>query len=282
MKALRQAVKQSLKSVGLHFRKYDPTDPFNVPVEWVQEGKKWKNPERIVIGGGDRAYGPRWHNIEYVTEGYAEKYYSLPANTDIAHDLTAKKPFPIESSSIEAAYTSHVIEHLQDVHVAYVFGETYRVLKDGGVFRITCPDIDLYVRALLDNDLSFFHYRNHLHYVDSGINTSVAGLFLDVFATALSDKQAKITYEEILQSINSRGVVGTLDFYSGQVTYSKQKSHYHVNWFNPEKLNRMLTQVGFSKIRVSGMGQSHYPDMRNLSKFDTQDFKISLFVECIK
>ena len=279
MKTLKQILKKSLNSLGIHFKRYDPTDPFNVPKEWVEEGVKAAHPERIVIGGGDRNYGPRWHNIEFVTPGYAEKYKSLPANTDIAHDLTANKPLSIDSETIEAAYTSHVIEHLQDEHVAYVFADTYRVLKPGGVFRITCPDIDLYIRAFLDKDLSFFHYRDHYHYVDLGINESVAGMFLDVFATPIAQNAR---YEEIADSFKTKGIIPTLEYYRSKVVYDGKQSHFHINWFNVEKLKTMLKKAGFSNFRVSGMGQSHYSDMRNLSKFDTQDFKISLFVECVK
>ena len=35
MKALKQILKNSLKSLGVQYRKYDPADPFNVPREWV-------------------------------------------------------------------------------------------------------------------------------------------------------------------------------------------------------------------------------------------------------
>ena len=279
MKALKQILKNFLKSLGVQYRKYDPADPLNVPREWVGWGNKAAKPERIVIGGGDMDYGPRWHNIEFVTPGYATKYKSLPANTDIAHDLTANKPLPIDSDTIEAAYTSHVIEHLQDEHVAYIFSETCRVLKSGGVFRITCPDIDLYIRAFMDKDLSFFHYRDHYHYVETGINQSVAGMFLDVFATSIAQSA---DYQEIAESFKTRGVVPTLEFYKSKVVYDVKRSHFHVNWFNVEKLKAMLKRAGFFDIRVSAMGQSYYSDMRNLSKFDTQDFKISLFVECVK
>lgn len=282
---LKRGLKWLLNKFGyelIRAQKFDYTNPFNVPIEWIETGIKLKTPNRIVIGGGDCNYGPMWHNIEYVTQGYAEKYKSLPKNIDIPHDLTALKPFGIEDASIEAAYTSHVIEHLHDNHVAFLFGEVYRVLNAKGVFRITCPDIDLYIRAFLDKDLSFFHYRNHPHYVKTEISDSVCGMFLDVFATKLSERMEKITYTEVFESIEQKGIVPTLNFYSSQVSYSKEESHYHVNWFNYEKLKNMLNKAGFTNIRISGVGQSYFPDMRNLSKFDTQDFKISLFVECTK
>lgn len=275
-------IKKFFNKLGLDIgplKEFDPTDPFNVPEEWVSQGEKGREPIKIVIGGGDRDYGPQWHNIEFVTQGYSDRYRSLPENIDIDFDLTSMKSFPIESETIEAAYTSHVIEHLQDEHVAHMFSEAFRVLKIGGFFRITCPDIDLYIRAFLDNDLSFFHYRDHPHYKNTGINDSIAGLFLDVFATSIANSA---NYEEISQSFLEHGIHKTLEYYKSKVVYDPKSSHCHVNYFNVEKLKSFLRSAGFTDIRVSSIGQSYHPDMRNLKKFDTQDFKISLFIECTK
>ena len=278
---MKRILKKFVNALGFNISriKSDPTDPRNVPKEWVSAGEKVVEPRNLIIGGGDIDYGPRWHNIEYVTQGYTDKYASLPKNIDINFDLTSMKPLPVKSDTIEAAYTSHVIEHLEDEHVAHMFNETFRVLGRGGIFRITCPDIDLYVRAFLEDDLSFFHYREHRHYRDTGISDSVAGMFLDVFATAIA-KTAD--YEVISRLIRERGVAETLEYYKSTLVYDPRFSHYHINYFNSDKLKRFLSSAGFSNVRVCGYGQSCHPDMRNLQIFDTQDFKISLFVECTK
>jgi predicted SAM-dependent methyltransferase len=275
----RRRLRQYLNRHGIDVVRCDPSA---ARAAREDVGPKPAVPRRIVIGGGDYVYGPSWHNVEYVTAGYADKYKALPKHIDIAHDLTAGKPLPIGDQTIEAAYTSHVIEHLKDKHVQFMFHDAWRVLRDGGYFRISCPNIDLYVRAFRDRDLEFFHYRHHPHYARAGINDSVAGLFLDVFATDLASRPTPYTYEDIRASMDSLGVEKALEYYCSQVAYDYAKSHYHVNWFNVAKLTRMLTAAGFSEIYVSALGQSYCPAMRDTTMFDLGDPKISLFVECKK
>jgi predicted SAM-dependent methyltransferase len=236
-------------------------------------------PRRIVIGGGDQNYGPDWHNIEYVTDGYADKYKTLNSNIDIPHDLTSGKPFQIQDESIIAAYSSHVFEHLKDGHIRFVLRDTARVLQAGGYLRVSCPNIDLYVRAFLERDLEFFHYRDHPHYAKLGISRSVAGLFLDVFATRLGEQTQALTYDEVHASLDRIGVEKTLEYYCNQADYDYARSHYHVNWFNPAKLMHMFREAGFRKVYLSALGQSYCPDMRDLRLFDMGDPKISMFVE---
>jgi SAM-dependent methyltransferase len=280
MNPLLNITRQVLNPLGIDIVRYDPA---RRGVS-VADGPRSKLPvpARIIIGGGDYQYGSLWHNIDFVTAGYADKYKHLPRNIDIAHDLTSGEPFPIEGDTLLAAYTSHVIEHLKDEAVAYVLRDTYRVLKKGGVFRLSCPNIDLYVRALRDNDLDFFHYRGHPFYSGLGIQDSVAGLFLAVFATALGERTDRPTREEILTAIDTQGVERALDQYCRLVNYDYSKSHYHVNWFSPQKLSAMLSEAGFHEVYLSAMGQSHCPDMRNHPLVDTGDPKISMFIECRK
>jgi hypothetical protein len=269
-----------LNPLGIDLVRHNPTRERNFGLDKART--KPSTPERIVLGGGDHAYGSLWHNIDYVTEGYADKYKHLRRNIDIAHDLTSARPLPIEGGTLVAAYTSHVIEHLKDEHVAFVLHDTHRALKKGGMFRLSCPNIDLYVRALRDNDLDFFHYRDHLHYVRLGIQDSVVGLFLDVFATALGEHENKPTREEVLAAIDTLGVDQALDDYCSQACYDYSRSHYHVNWFGPRKLTSMLREAGFEEVYLSAMGQSYCAEMRNLSCFDRGDPKISMFIECRK
>lgn len=280
MSSMIKIARRLLNPLGIDVVRYDPS---RRGVGAANEPRaKPAIPERIVIGGGDHDYGTLWHNIDFVTEGYADKYKHLPRNIDIAHDLTALRPLPVADGTIQAAYTSHVIEHLKDEPVAYMLRDAWRALRPGGVFRLSCPNIDLYVRALKDDDLDFFHYRQHPHYVRLGIQDSVAGLFLDVFASDLGERAVKPTREEVLTAIETHGVEGALDHYCCQVEYDYAKSHYHVNWFSPAKLTAMLRQAGFSEVYPSAMGQSYCAQMRDLSRFDWGDPKISMFLECRK
>ncbi len=278
-KLVVRLVRKLLNPIGIDIVRYDPQTR---PKPTAGFGPKPTVPKRIIIGGGDHAYGENWHNIEYVTQGYADKYRALERNVDIPHDLTSGTPFPVEDASIVAAYSSHVFEHLKDEHIRFVLKDTYRALQPGGYLRVSCPDVNLYVRAFLENDLSFFHYRDHPHYAGLGIQNSVVGLFLDVFATHLGERQPQYTYDEVRSGIERLGAEHAIEHYCRQVEYEHARSHYHVNWFNPGKLIRFLREAGFSDVYESALGQSHCPEMRDLTIFDTGDPKISMFVECRK
>jgi predicted SAM-dependent methyltransferase len=245
--------------------------------------KKPAEVRNLMIGGGDRDYGLDWHNLEFVTAGFSSRYVNLNKTTDLPHDLSKISKFGIDSNSVEVAYSCHVIEHLKDELVMHIFEECYRILELGGTLRIVCPDIDLYVRALEDDDLDFFHYRMHPHYVNLGIQNSVAGLFLDVFATSLGvGNMSKKTRTELLHELNQLGKESFLEKYSSQTEYSYDFAHFHINWFNNTKLSEMLTKAGFETCYPSRLGQSRKPILRDLSLIDNADPKISLYFEAIK
>lgn len=277
--ALVRMVRRLLNALGVDIVRYRPNQR-SASKRGARRPKSVK-PLRINIGGGDRDYGPEWHNIEFVTPGYSDKYRNLPDHTDIAHDLSGMLPFPIGDGTLKAAYTSHVIEHLKDEPVQFMFDDVYRTLQPGGRFRISCPDISLYVRAFLERDLGFFHYRNdHPHYAEMGIVDSLPGLFLDVLSTG--KHAAGFSDEQVRAILQQKGRAEALDYFSGLVTYHRERSHYHVNWFDEDKIIDMLRKAGFEEVYPSALGQSFVPEMRDLSVFDTGDPKISLFVECRK
>jgi hypothetical protein len=147
---------------------------------------------------------------------------------------------------------------------------------------VSCPNIDLYVRAYHEKDLDFFHYRDQPHNAKLGITDSVDGMFLDVFATRLGEQPRKHSYDEVRSAMESMGVEKAIEHYCEQVDYDYARSHYHVNWFNPAKLMRMLRDAGFREVYLSALGQSHCAAMRDLEVFDLGDPKISMFVEARK
>ena len=66
-------------------------------------------------------------------------------NPDVLWDLT-KHPLPFEDNSFDEIHAYEVLEHLAvqgDYEFFFAeFSEYWRILKDGGVFLGTCPDIN--------------------------------------------------------------------------------------------------------------------------------------------
>lgn len=60
-----------------------------------------------------------------------------------------KRPLPYPDNSFEAIYSFHVFEHLTYDEGIYALGEMYRVLKPGGICRISTPDLLFFSREYL-------------------------------------------------------------------------------------------------------------------------------------
>ena len=61
--------------------------------------------------------------------------------------LNLGKRFPFADDSFDNAFSAHVFEHLYRDHAVSCAREICRVLRPGGVFRVSVPDLDLAVSA---------------------------------------------------------------------------------------------------------------------------------------
>jgi len=82
------------------------------------------------------------------------------------HDV--RKSLPFADKTFEATYALHIIEHLTPAEAASLVNELYRVLKPGGIVRISTPDLEdicrSYLRQLDEcrtsrSDLNMVRYR---------------------------------------------------------------------------------------------------------------------------
>ena len=91
-------------------------------------------PIKLHCGSGGN-YKDGWINIDY----------SPISKKDILHNLSKDIPFP--DNSVDFIYTEHFIEHIPYEAALVFMVDAYRVLKPGGVLRISCPDLDFLVEA---------------------------------------------------------------------------------------------------------------------------------------
>lgn len=76
----------------------------------------------------------------------------------IKHDVTL--PMNLNDNSVDIYQCEDVFEHIEYQKLVSVFNEIYRVLKVGGLFRLSIPDYRcniLYQRTLKNNDGSIYH-----------------------------------------------------------------------------------------------------------------------------
>ncbi|MEM0896690.1 MAG: methyltransferase domain-containing protein [Verrucomicrobiota bacterium] len=104
------------------------------------------------------------------------------------HRLNVAKRFPFADNSVDAVFSSHIIEHLRPGMARHMMSEALRVLKPGGICRTVAPCLD-HALTLYDGVdpgpmLKFVFQDNHSdpknrhHWMYNG--ESLAKLMVDV------------------------------------------------------------------------------------------------------
>lgn len=68
---------------------------------------------------------------------------------DINYDL--RRGIPLPDSSVDAIYSSHLLEHMPYKSLLSFLQECRRVFKSGGIFSVCVPNAKLYIEAYLSN-----------------------------------------------------------------------------------------------------------------------------------
>jgi SAM-dependent methyltransferase len=88
-------------------------------------------PVRNLYAGNLRRGLPQWRTHIGLTP-------FAPTPRNIPHDIT--EPYPIASNVIDLYQSEDVFEHVPDHMFGAILNEIHRVLKVGGVFRLSLPD----------------------------------------------------------------------------------------------------------------------------------------------
>jgi predicted SAM-dependent methyltransferase len=80
--------------------------------------------------------------------GADEFVATLRGNVFVHHDL--RHGIPLVDASVDVVYSSHFLEHLSRSQGLALLDECRRVLRPGGLLRVTVPDAEPAIRALSD------------------------------------------------------------------------------------------------------------------------------------
>jgi SAM-dependent methyltransferase len=78
------------------------------------------------------------HERQHAVANFVGLALNPAHDREIAHDLLTRLPF--DDCGIAKVQAQDVLEHLPFERVPFVLDEIYRVLKPGGVFRLSVPD----------------------------------------------------------------------------------------------------------------------------------------------
>lgn len=220
------------------------------------------------IGGGNFIH-ECWMNLDYPFPAQERKRdFSL---IDIPHNLMECKPIPVPDGCFEGVYTEHCIEHLPVRQVEYLFGEVHRILKAGGVFRVSCPDAEKVWASYKRGEWeSWPKSWKHGNAEDS---------MLDVVATPLRGQEPART---IVRQDDMVGALGDLEGILS-VTMEDQAARPggHLSAWTAEKLVGLMSDAGLANAAPSIPRGSKLKAFR-AAYIDKTQHKWSVYVEGTK
>lgn len=98
-----------------------------------------------------------WLNILYEPKQEYGRVEEIEGTLQLNYNLL--KRWPINDSSISFIAGSHFIEHLDLNHGIRFLKESFRVMKPGGVIRLSCPDLEIYARNYVEKNVDFFENK---------------------------------------------------------------------------------------------------------------------------
>jgi predicted SAM-dependent methyltransferase len=173
-----------------------------------------KGYQKIHLGPGQRNYIQGWINLDMNI---------ITGKCDVWCDL--RYPLPFHDSTITAAYSHHVIEHLPDLHSH--FSEVCRCLKPGGVYRVGGPNGDAAIMKFIDNDKAWFS-----DFPDS--YKSIGGR-LNNFIFCRNEHMVLLTYSYLEELMNNAGFVNIKSCLPGLETHYQEYFEECINMEDKER-----------------------------------------------
>lgn len=158
--------------------------------------------------------------------------FPLPGwfNTDLRprsgiYYLDARRHLPFKNQAVDYIYSEHFLEHLHLDEGRHLLKECRRVLRPGGVLRISTPDLQKLIQTYLDTN------------------------------PQVSRQEALRRHQGIIpHPIRSPAL-----FFNDKM---RQWGHQHI--YDQELLEWVLEEAGFDQVEVCRWGQSSHESLRNL------------------
>jgi SAM-dependent methyltransferase len=204
---------------------YDHVD-FNFFIDWVKSNPTDSMPHIQHLANYVRAGGDLSTTKHNLNDGF-------PQHPD---------------NSVDIIYVGQVIEHLNPIFQApKLITECYRMLKSGGVLRMTTPDLDLLISAYINGEMEKFAIEQPAFYRDHDPSGQLAMLMF-----------------------GACGENCTFDNYEG-----------HMFLYTEKSMNKLLKHAGFEKIFYYDKTGKSVSEVMKKEAVD-QGMTHSLCVEAVK
>ena len=169
--------------------------------------------------------GSGWHRLE----GW------LNTDLDIVPGvlkMDARKPFRLPSGCFQYVFTEHMIEHVSYGEALLMLRECHRVLREGGVLRVTTPDLRFLIGL----------YNNP----DKDIHKRYITWMCETFVPYVDAPSAIFTVNEFMHLWGHRFI------------------------YDEETLRETLFRSGFSSIKRCKLMESAWPVLRGVESVDRE------------
>jgi hypothetical protein len=191
---------------------------------------------------------------------YLDCYREADINVDLREKLDT---WPgLSSGQLNLVFASHVLEHVDDDAALHTLRMCRKYMRRGGTLRVSVPDYDAGLSALLSGDAAWFDTCEV--YCPGRSIEERFGAYVSFYRTAdghegcaALDADARAELRLLLSS-PTLCVNDVVRFYCGRVpgdaTYVS-----HCNGYNFDKLSRMALQAGFTRVAKRRPGVSRNP-----------------------
>lgn len=249
-----------------------------------QEKEIRKNKKLLLNIGSGNWECPGWICLDYPSEWYSK---AQSGHKIVPYDIRSES-IPYSDNSVDAIYCSHVVEHIENHHIQRFFQEVHRVLKEGGVFRVCCPDAEFLYEVAKSGKLDYWYWRKSwfssprfwqgrqdVKPVDYLVR-EVATPKLKGYVNAIDGGV------DVSREFDNMPMVEFLDFLTNDLEFRNDYVGDHINFWTYEKMKEMLQHAGFDIVIRSKWHASVCRYMENLGYFDKTAPHMSLYVEAVK
>lgn len=216
---------------------------------------------------------------------YSQHYYQSRKDFDsnrINYNILLDD-IPYDDETVDCIYVSHVVEHLPDWAVLKLFKESFRVLKAGGVLRISTPDSKfLFNVSQFNNDYWKWRLQSKR---DSKLNgySSQNDFLIEELATPKSYYYSNNIPEQVIDSERLRGsdYADTIEAAQKNLDFRPKFPGDHINQWDFDKVSTLAFDIGFNYcIESKYQGSVH----QNLQRkdIDLTYPQLSLYVDLVK
>lgn len=153
--------------------------------------------------------------------------------------LDAARPFPLPDESFDYAFSEHMFEHLDYEEGRSMLRECRRILRPGGILRLTVPTLDFLIRLYREPETEI-----HRRYTEWHLKRFAPRIYAD-FAADGRPLPAALVVNDFMRMWDHRTI------------------------YDLATLCEMLALVGFSQVTVREAGQSAHPFLCGLEHHGT-------------